>query len=120
MKTVLSLVVAMALGWALRPSPVPAQDPIAVTGEILDMSCYLSHELKGRSHRTCAQQCAKRGLPIGVLSENGDIYLLLEDHNNAEPYDQAKGLAGEKAEVKGKKFSRGGVNSILVAEVKAQ
>ena len=100
--------------------PAVAQEDITVKGEILDLSCYLSHDLKGRSHRSCAQQCAKRGLPIGVLSESGEVYLLLEDHNNAEPYDKAKELAGDKAEVKGKKFAKGGVNSILVGEVKGQ
>jgi len=111
---------AGALLLAVLRAQAFGQDAITVTGEILDLSCYLSHDLKGRSHRSCAQQCAKRGLPIGVLAEGGEVYLLLEDHNNAEPYEKAKGLAGDKAEVKGKKFVKGGVNSILVSEIKGQ
>lgn len=100
--------------------PSTAQEEVTVKGEVVDLSCYLGHGGKGRSHRTCAQQCAKRGLPIGVLTEGGDVYLLLEDHNNAEPYDQLKNMAGDQAEVKGKKATKGGVNGIVVGEVKGQ
>lgn len=97
-----------------------AQEDVTVKGEILDLSCYISHGLKGRTHKSCAEQCAKRGLPIGVLAEGGEAYLLMEDHNNAEPYEQAKKYAGTQAEVKGKKFSKGGMTGILVSEVKGQ
>lgn len=114
------LAIGFLVGSGLFALPARAQDDLTVKGEIVDLSCYLAHNLKGRSHKTCAEQCAKRGLPIGVVDENGDAYLLMEDHNNAEPYDQAKGLAGTQAEVKGKKFSKGGINGLLVGEVKGQ
>jgi len=45
------------------------------------------------------------------------IALLGWDHN-PDPYDSAKKLAGERAEVSGKKFNKQGVNSIVVAGVK--
>jgi len=51
---------------------------------------------------------------------NVDVYLLLEDHDNPGPYDAVKALAGEEASVSGKKFIKGGVQSILVSETKAQ
>lgn len=100
--------------------PAAAQDAITLSGEIVDLSCYLSKGSKGKRHKACAELCAKKGLPIGVLSDSGDVYLLLEDHDNPGGYDTAKSLAGERAEVTGKKFSSGGVQSILVNATKSQ
>jgi len=97
---------------------VRAQDDITVNGEVIDMACYLSKGLKGPQHKACAQLCAKKGVPIGILTDSGDVYLLIDDHNNPDPYEALKKLAGDKAEVKGKKFSKGGVASILVVESK--
>src|SRR5215831_7261234 len=88
---------------------VPAQEPIIVKGEIVDLACYLSKGSKGKRHKTCAELCAKKGMPLGVLTDAGDVYLLIEDHDNPGPYDAVKGLAGEQAEVSGKKFTKGGV-----------
>ena len=100
---------------ALSAPKADAQDAITVKGEIVDLACYLSKGSKGKRHKTCAELCAKKGLPIGVLNDAGDVYLLIEDHDDPAPYDAAKGLAGEQAEVTGKKFTKGGVQSILVS-----
>ncbi|MGH7788671.1 MAG: hypothetical protein ACRERC_17510 [Candidatus Binatia bacterium] len=97
-----------------------AQEPITVSGEVVDLACYLSKGSKGKRHKQCAELCAKKGLPIGVLTDAGDVYLLIEDHDDPAPYDAAKGLAGEHAEVTGKKFAKGGVASILVSGAKGE
>jgi hypothetical protein len=98
--------------------PAAAQEAVAVSGEVVDLSCYLSKGSKGPRHKTCAKMCAEKGLPIGVLTESGDLYLLLEDHDNPDPYEALKKLAGSNAEVGGKKFTRSGMQSILVQESK--
>jgi hypothetical protein len=99
---------------------VHADDGQAVTvqGEIVDMACFMSKGSRGASHKACAQMCAKKGVPIGVLTDAGDLFLLLDDHNNPDPYDAAKKLAGDRAEVSGKKLSKPGVTGILVGGVK--
>jgi len=98
-------VTAALLVWS---PPASAQDEVTVQGEIIDMACYMA----------CAQMCAKKGVPIGVLTDGGEVYLLLDDHNNPDPYDAAKKLAGERAEISGKKFSKQGVASIVVSGAK--
>jgi hypothetical protein len=106
----------IALSAMLHPSNhrAAAQEAITVSGEILDLSCYLSKGSKGPRHKTCAKMCAEKGLPIGVLTESGEVYLLLEDHDNPDPYEALKKLAGGNAEVGGKKYTRSGMQSILV------
>lgn len=111
---------SLVLSPALMPAKGSAQDAITVSGEVVDLACYLSKGLKGRRHKQCAELCAKKGLPIGVLTDSGDVYLLIEDHDNTGPYEDAKKLAGERAEVTGKKFVKGGVASVLVSGVKGE
>jgi hypothetical protein len=105
---------------ACVPAILSAQEEIAVSGEIVDLACYLSKGSRGMQHKACAQLCAKKGLPIGVLTPEGDVFLLIEDHDNPDPYQKLKKLAGENADVKGKRFSKGGVASILVSEASSR
>jgi hypothetical protein len=111
----LALLSLIGLMHVVTVPPVSAQEEVKVSGEVVDLACYLSKGSKGIRHKTCAQLCAKKGLPIGVLTDAGDVYLLIENHDDPAPYEAAKGLAGEHAAVSGKKFTKGGVQSILVS-----
>ncbi len=116
----LALASLISLLPVLAPPRAGAQEAVTVSGEVVDLACYLSKGSKGKRHKQCAQLCAKKGLPIGVLSDAGDVYLLIEDHDDPAPYDAAKELAGERATVSGKKFTKGGVQSVLVSEIKGE
>ena len=118
-----SLVLGTGMAMLVLPAlvgPVRADEgqEVTVQGEIVDMACFMSKGSRGASHKSCAQMCAKKGVPIGVLTDAGDVFLLLDDHNNPDPYDAAKKLAGDRAEVSGKKFSKPGVTGIVVGSVK--
>src|ERR1022692_3666450 len=49
-----------------------------VRGEIVDFSCYLEVGKHGEKHRGCAQRCLTNGQPIGLLTQNGNLYMLME------------------------------------------
>jgi hypothetical protein len=102
----------------ILPAPGQAQEDVSVQGEILDMACYMAKGSKGAAHKACAVMCAKKGVPIGVLTDAGEVYLLLDDHNNPDPYDAVKKLAGERAQIDGKKYDKQGVASIVVSNAK--
>lgn len=53
-----------------------------VVGEIIDFSCYLQVGKHGEKHVGCAQKCLKAGQPIGLLTETGDIYVLMEEEHD--------------------------------------
>ena len=40
-----------------------------VTGEVIDITCYIAGGMKGEGHRECAQMCADQGLPLGFLRQ---------------------------------------------------
>ena len=88
----LALTFSFAALLACLPLGADAQEEITVQGEIVDMACYMAKGSRGPSHRVCAQKCAERGIPIGVLTDDGNLFLLLEDHSDEEPYENAKKL----------------------------
>ncbi len=53
-----------------------------VTGEIVDFSCYLEVGKHGEKHRGCAQKCFEAGQPIGLLSQDGTLYMLMEEEHD--------------------------------------
>ena len=93
-------------------------ETVTLKGEVLDLACYMAHEGKGEKHQKCAKACLLGGAPAGILSEDGTVTLLVEDHGSKKPYKAVLELAGQKAEVTGKKFTRGGLTGVVVSAVK--
>jgi len=55
-----------------------AAEAVAVKGELIDTYCYALMGAKGESHRQCAIDCIKAGIPAGLLEEGtGKVYVLL-------------------------------------------
>lgn len=93
---------------------------VAVKGELVDMACYMAHEGKGPKHADCGKMCVLGGSPLGILSSDGAVYLLVEDHSSAKakkPFSQAKKLVAESVTIKGDLYQRGGVQAIVVESV---
>lgn len=90
---------------------------VTMTGEIVDMACYSAHEGKGAKHAACAKECVLGGAPIGLLTEDGKVYLLLENHSKPKlkkPYKEARGKVTETVTIMGDRYDRGGVPAIVV------
>jgi hypothetical protein len=102
---------------AVAPGAEGDGEPMKLKGEIVDLACYVPRGDKGRGpgHEECAEMCAKGGAPLGILGDDGNVILLVEDHAKPSPYGQVKKLAGKQAEVEGKKFTRGGVAVLVVS-----
>jgi hypothetical protein len=85
-----------------------------VTGEVVDLMCYLDHNASGDKHAACASKCIKSGGPVGIVSE-GKSYLLVGEHKPMN--DELADLAGKTITVKGKLAERGGMSMIENAEI---
>ena len=55
---------------------------MTVVGEIVDLSCYLQVGKRGDKHRDCGQKCATQGQPIGLLAEDGSLFMLMDEEHN--------------------------------------
>jgi hypothetical protein len=88
---------------------------ITVTGEVLDMACYLDHGARGEKHADCAQKCISSGLPVGLKATDGTIYLLIGEHMPAN--SDLAAYAAKTITVKGKFASRDGINLLENIEI---
>lgn len=121
---VLSLAAVQALaheGHGEKKKPATAasaaaaeQTPKSVTGEVVDTGCYLAHEGRGPKHVSCATKCILGGMPMGLLTSEGTLYLLTMNHDNADPYNALKEMAGKTVTVTGAVMERGGMKGIDV------
>lgn len=107
-------------GHGAHDEAAEAGKTVSLTGEVVDMACYMGHEGKGKKHADCAKMCAVGGVPIGLLVDGKTLYLLVEDHDDKKPYDEAKKKAGETATVKGKLVKRGGLSALIVQAEKTK
>jgi len=88
-----------------------------LTGEVVDVFCYLSHgeEGRGKGHAACAKKCIQGGLPVAI--KVGDqLYLAsMADHTAAN--QQLAELAAEQVKVRGKVMKRDGQRLIAISHV---
>jgi hypothetical protein len=53
-----------------------------VTGEVVDVSCYLQLGKRGEAHVACGTKCIANGQPIGVVDADGNLYIVMaEEHH---------------------------------------
>ena len=88
-----------------------------VTGEVVDMGCWLGHAARGEKHISCATKCLNQGMPMGLLTSNGTLYLVTLDHDNADPYNSLKDKAGKNVSVTGELLTRSGMKAIEASNV---
>jgi hypothetical protein len=108
LKTCVTLGVAMGL-WSLASVGL-AQDAKSVTGEVVDLMCYLDHGAKGEKHARCAEECIKSGGPVGLLTKDDQLYLIIGEHKPMN--HKLAAHAGKTIAVKGKVVERNGVKMI--------
>ena|SRR5437588_8960106 len=86
-----------------------------VTGEIVDMMCYIDHNAVGDKHgQSCGAKCIKNGGPVGII-ENGKAYLVVGEHKPMN--DELADSCGKTITLKGKLAERGGVAMLENSEI---
>jgi hypothetical protein len=99
--------------------PQPGKE-ITVVGEIVDFSCYLQLGKHGEKHRACGQKCVQNGQPIGLLTQKGELYMLMpEEHDprrdgGVDAKASASEHMGHIVEVNGTEASVGAYHGIYV------
>lgn len=97
-----------------------AGKPVTVVGEIVDFSCYIQLGKHGEKHRSCGQKCVTAGQPIGLLTQNGTLYMVMpEEHDpRRDGGVDAKAFGSEHmghiVEVNGTEASVGGYHGVYV------
>ena len=123
-KTVLLYAVLVAIAFSLAfgdtPKPgstaAPKKPEVKLTGEVICLSCYMDHNSKGSQHASCAQMCAKNGVPLAILEDKTEnVYPVVKGHEGGNqdlaPY------AGKLVTLTGHWLEKGGAKIFTFAEV---
>jgi len=96
----------------------PKGDTVKVKGEVVDLWCYLEGGDHGAEHKSCAISCAKAGNPIGLVTEKGEVYVMMgiKDHQPGKEVLIEK--MAETVTVEGTLVKKGGTQVIYVSAVK--
>lgn len=98
---------------------------IEIKGEVIDTWCYFSGVMGGEdavigsAHHTCALWCAAGGIPVGVRTEEGDVFMVLKysGEDILEKSDTVMEVQSDIITAKGMHYVRDGVNYIVVENV---
>ncbi|MEM7302871.1 MAG: hypothetical protein AAF468_17475 [Pseudomonadota bacterium] len=120
---------ALSLGALTSATPVALAantgKTIEIKGEIIDTWCYFSgvmgdtDAVVGSAHHTCALWCAAGGIPVGVLAEDGKVYMVLKYKSDdaLAPTDAIMEVQSDVITAKGRHFLRDGMNYLIVDDV---
>ena len=109
---------ALAFAW---PGPLRAAERIRVTGELVDTWCAITGIMYGfgTAHHQCAVWCAVGGIPVSIMDDAGNYYMVLklegDDRSVANP--RIVTIQTHRVTVDGTLFERDGVKYLLVDEV---
>jgi hypothetical protein len=100
---------------------------VRISGEVIDTWCYLSgvmgspDAVVGTSHHTCALWCAAGGIPVGVLAEDGTVYMVLkwEGTDDVTRADTLMTVQSDHVTADGVHHVRDGINYLIVEQVVA-
>jgi hypothetical protein len=122
--SVQKLVVAAAL-LAAGATAAGAATPerVRIAGEVVDTWCYITEIMygEGTAHHQCALWCAAGGIPVGVLGDDGQVYMVLklgDDTTNVANPAVLK-IQSRRVTVDGDLYVRDGINYLLIDQVVA-
>lgn len=120
--------VCVALGVWLVPMLVHASssatttgdtpEVFTVTGEVVDLWCYMDHKGHGEKHKVCAITCAKAGNPIGIADKSGNIYIAMGGKKHQPGRDLLIDHMAETVTVSGKLIKVGGLQAVYITTIK--
>jgi len=99
--------------------PLYAAETVTIKGELIDTYCYALMGAKGESHRECAIDCVKAGIPAGLLEEGtGKVFVLLPNKDKSGLPKGVIDKLGRTASITGKVYTSGGTNFLTVESIK--
>lgn len=100
-------------------------EEITIRGEFIDTWCYFSgvmggpDAVQGTAHHTCALWCSAGGIPVGLLAEDGTVYMILSIEGDDQSASGARqlALASHTVTAEVTVFARDGLNYITIDRI---
>jgi hypothetical protein len=90
-----------------------------VTGLVRDIACPLQNKKSTTTaySKECIAMCAKSGSPMGILTEDGSVYVPVTESMPDTGQEALKPFIGEHVQATGKVFERNGGHAIAISEI---
>jgi hypothetical protein len=96
-----------------------AAETVTVKGEVIDTYCYALMGAKGESHRQCAIDCVKKGIPAGLLEDGTNkVYVLLPNKDKSSLPTAVIDKMAKKVTITGKVYTSGGSQFLTIESIK--
>ena len=107
---------AAAFAWQGHSHSAPGK-PVQITGQVVEVACFLGHNTTGADHAKCAETCARTGNPLAIF-DGKQIYLPVSmDHKN--PNEKLMTYIEKKVTVTGSVIDKAGLKGIAISKVEA-
>jgi hypothetical protein len=115
----------------ITPTP-PGGEPsnrhfVTKRGEVVDFYCYIEKGLKGLGHHECAVKCVSGDVCMGLLTTDGELYMISVNHLRAmtptafqgipDPWFKCRQLISEQVDLSGYAMERKGQKIIEIMDV---
>jgi type 1 fimbria pilin len=120
MKSLFATLTGAMLLLTLGAGPAAAAR-VTITGEVIDSWCYLTEIMYplGSAHHQCAIWCATGGIPVGLLDDDGRVYIVLkiENDSNSVANPTVLDIQSHRVTVEGDTFERDGITYLTIDRV---
>lgn len=122
MKKICVVVLALLIVSGLAFSQQKKGKEITIVGEVVETQCFitgLTGPGKGKAHKECAVNCAKGGIPLGILEDKtGLLYLGAQSKKAMSGANEMlMPYVAEKVKVSGRLFEKGGMKLLLISKI---
>lgn len=90
-----------------------------VEGLVRDIACPLQNKKSTATtySKECITMCAKSGSPMGILTDDGSVYVPVTESMPDTGQDALRPFVGEHVRATGKVFERNGTHAIEISEI---
>jgi type 1 fimbria pilin len=122
----LKRILATAALLAICALPLSAQQPAAaagndmtLTGQVVDVNCFVSMGASGASHKACALACAKAGVALAILGSDGNLYMPVSSKPGDPQNPRLEPFAEARVKVTGTHRMASGMHTIQIKTIAA-
>jgi len=114
-----ALLAICALPLSAQQAAAPAANETTITGQVVDLNCYITMGASGGSHKTCAVACAKAGVALAILSSDGTLYMPVSAKPGDPQNSRLEPFAEGKVRVTGTHRMSSGMHTIQIKTIAA-
>ncbi len=114
-----ALLVVAALPLSAQAMAQDQGDKVTLTGTVIDVNCYVTHQQSGAGHKACATACANKGVGLAILSSDGTVYVPVSSKPADPQNSRLVQFAEGKVKVTGTHRMVSGLHTIEIETVEA-